>query len=393
MLKLFIFTVVLFLVMIILLKLYMQSRCIRIIDGGSEPNEINQIKIDNIIKSIQEQIYNECVIKEINLNTFIKSNFSKKDHKLPLVLFKISDGDVKLILPEFSKYFDEKLDDRIISYENMLKNTISKYPIKNCVLPFFISDRIPYEYTMKIPLIVHAKPRNTYYPIFPDNTFLNISINKKYGLHSYDWDKMKQIISDYKVKHKINKIYFKGTPTGQRRGDLRRLLLENKPNNMIIKLDAWKDFEPIYKWKKYKAVINLPGHYDWSNRFKYLFLLDSVIINVNTIYHYKYDIEYIDEPYMSFIDYFVKQDVDYYNITVELYDETIDDYASKNLKNIIDLRDKIEMINLDDPKLIKINKNANTVVESLGLDDVYYYVFKMCEILSAYTYTLDGKQI
>ena len=80
---------------------------------------------------------------------------------------------------------------------------------------------------------------------------------------------------------------------------------------MLIKLDAWSVYEPLYEWSKYKWLLNLPGRYPWSNRFRWLFLMKSGVINV--------DVQtvgrgYTDYAYMSFINLIVKPGIDFINI-------------------------------------------------------------------------------
>src|SRR5581483_7391207 len=72
------------------------------------------------------------------------------------------------------------------------------------------------------------------------------------------------------------------------------------------------NYEPAFAWNKYKYVLNLPGHYGWSNRLKYLLLLNqSLVIDIRLEWRgYKPSpkdpsiqvLDYCDEPFETFLD-------------------------------------------------------------------------------------------
>lgn len=143
-------------------------------------------------------------------------------------------------------------------------------------------------------------------PIFPDSTFSCLNIDKKYTGDCYDWDLTKSIIlEECKDVPKKKEIYFKGTDTTNLNHNLRRdLLIYSKKHTdlpLSIKLDAWTDFQRISQFCKYKYLLNLPGRYPWSNRLKYVYLMNSLVINVN-VELINIDPPYSDQKYISFID-------------------------------------------------------------------------------------------
>jgi hypothetical protein len=116
-------------------------------------------------------------------------------------------------------------------------------------------------------------------------------MKKKYEGKCYDWDEVKNIIKKNKYAKlknfelKKNVIFFKGTATTKKTFKLREDLEEyarKRKDFLEIKLDGWQHYEPVENFSKYKFLLNLPGHYHWSNRLKYLFLMKSFVINVNT---------------------------------------------------------------------------------------------------------------
>ena len=161
--------------------------------------------------------------------------------------------------------------------------------------------------------MTYCSPANMDYILFPDDSFACLQINQKYRGECKDFDYVKKLIIKNTTLKKIDKIYFKGTTTTDRQSRLREDLekISMKDDKVIIKLDAWQSYEPLYAWGKYKWLLNFPGRYPWSNRLKYLFLMKSGVINVDlrTIGG-----DYVDEPYMTFINLIVKPDIDYINI-------------------------------------------------------------------------------
>jgi hypothetical protein len=247
---------------------------------------------------------------------FKKSTFriaNTLEGQYPLQIFHINENGVT--------YDTEKKIDRMEMNYTLFKNAITyakkhKLPIPTTTMYLWVSDTHPYylpDIDKKFPIMSYCSPANMDYILFPDESFACLQINQKYKGECKDFDFVKNLIIENHAPKKIDKVYFKGVPTTDRQSRLREDLekIATKDDKVIIKLDAWESYEPLYIWSKYKWLLNLPGRYPWSNRFRWLFLMKSGVINIDlrTIGG-----DYVDEPYMSFINLIVKPDIDYINI-------------------------------------------------------------------------------
>jgi hypothetical protein len=265
--------------------------------------------------------------------------------------------------------------------------------VPNTTLYIWISDHTPWiekQLFNNLPIFVYAKSIDQKYPIFPDNSFECLSLEEKYGLKCYNWDEIKDKTIDYnkKVKTKINKIFFKGTRTTQYNHKLRENLeiYSKKKQNYLIELDAWKKYIPIYKFGDYKILLNLPGHYPWSNRLKYLFLTKSLVINVNVIGIFIDDnkIE-IGNKWETFIDYIVDSN-DYINLVLKYYnyygqnDNIRKEIIKMNEREFNKIVNKINKIyddfNINEKKYEKIIKNGYEKVSQLTMERIYSYIYR-----------------
>ena len=354
----------------------------------------------NIYSSYNKQINKNIIIQLKKIYTKENKNFILKDF-FPLVKYIIKDGKVSIYNErEIKKYYTEKKDNRYKDNYNLIFKTLKwckkkDLPIPNTELYIWISDSFPWyiENLNKFPIYVYAKPNNQNFPIFPDNTFECFQLNKKYKGECYDWDNIKKIVKQKcNISNKEKLIYFKGTSTTRRTYKLRENLekYQEKFNiPMKILLDAWEKYEHIYKFCKYLYLLNLPGHYPWSNRLKYLFLMNSIVININ-INTISLDPEYKDPPYITLIDYvvdkkdFVEIIYNYYRISNKL----------KNLSNNIDKKKIIELQKKEFDKFtIKLKKtyikliknpdkykkmaiNTTNKVNQLTNERIYQYIYK-----------------
>jgi hypothetical protein len=273
------------------------------------------------------------VLAELRVN-FLKTVASMGDgpeSKFPLQIFHIS--------PSGITYESEKNTDLNEMNFTLFKDAYAwaiknKLPIPTTTMYLWVCDAHPYYITdidKKFPIMSYVSPSNMDYILFPDGNFACMQVTQKYRGECNNFDQVKQLILSHLPSKKINQIYFKGTPTTDRQSRLREDLekIAASPSEMMksfkksprkmspvitrmtVKLDAWTSYEPLYEWSKYKWLLNLPGRYPWSNRFRWLFLMKSGVINV--------DVQtvgrgYIDYPYVSFINLVVKPGVDFINV-------------------------------------------------------------------------------
>jgi hypothetical protein len=318
------------------------------------------------------------------------TNKKKLSGDYPFVIIEIKNGTVFKVTSDIK-------DDRIEHIVLLLKKTMNFYSdkeIPNTKLWFWISDRVPWELEENIdsyPFYVFAGPKNINNIIFPDNTFECMTLHKKYKGQCWDWNQMKELFKkkNLEYKQKQNTIYFKGTPTTVKIHRIREILANyaKTRKNMIISLDGWYNYTPPTELTKYLFLLNLPGHYPWSNRFKYLFLTNSVIININ-VFTKSINAEGWNEyEYHSFIDLVMKPGEDYVNLSFTYYNVGIskskdaqkraqkmtDDEINKIIKQIEDIynnyaRDK----NMHD----KMISNYREKIAKLNNQTIYEYIYK-----------------
>jgi hypothetical protein len=325
------------------------------------------------------------IINDMKENFYSGSKHSK-DHFFPLIKYIINnkyENNVNFEVTIYEKIYTfetipKDVDNRIIDTYNLLKNAIkyaieNKITIPNTSLYIWISDRYPWDSNVdkNFPIYLYAKPKNKNFLIFPDNTFNCLTLDKKYDGICYDFDVIKEKIlqhcnKDFNDKPEL--MYFKGTPTTKRTTQLREnLQLFSKETNWLkIHLDAWEKYEKIYEMCNYKYLLNLPGNYPWSNRFKYLFLMKSLVINVNSNMR-ELNTDNIELNWMSFIDYFVEPNVDYINIDTNYYWSS----DSENKKIVDDKNYKETQRIMKELTSIYKNKNNNNnnIIKS-GFDKI-----------------------
>jgi hypothetical protein len=284
----------------------------------------------------------------------------------------------------------------------LLVNTI-KYAkknnlrIPNTILYIWISDRFPWyaDIHKYVPIYVYSKIKDTDFPIFPDNTFFCFTFGEKYKGKCYNFDQTKKIINNNIFSEKENKVYFKGTATTIYMHKIRESLEEKSKFNIShgdywfdIKLDGWINYESIYYFSKYKYLLNLPGRYPWSNRLKYLFLMKSMVINID-VETISVEQKYFDKKYVTLIDFIIKKNKHYKNITMKYYkrsrnnlqisQEDINNINSMNKKEVDIVYRKIEKLynyyNKHPEEYNEIVNNGYKRVNKLKNKHIYQYIY------------------
>ncbi len=311
----------------------------------------------------------------------------KKMKADPLLVIDIKDGQA-------TEEKNNNGDTRIPHIMSLLKKALkwANGEVPDTKLYFWVSDRVPWElgeYMDKYPFYVFAAPKNVNNIIFPDNTFECITLQKKYKGTCFDWDSTKKLFEkknkEYKHKQKI--IYFKGTPTTNKIHRIRELLADyaKTRKNMLILLDGWQNYTPITENSKYMFLLNLPGHYPWSNRFKYLFLTNSVIININVFTKSINEEGWNEDEYHSFIDLIMEPDKDYINLSFTYYNAGISksielqNKAQKMTeKEVARVVTQIENIytNYTPKQYDSMIKNYRRKIADLNNEDIYAYIVK-----------------
>jgi len=348
------------------------------------------------------KIYTYSNIKEISK---LKENYYKsrteinKDIHYPLIKYIIKKKKL-YVKVDWNENILEKQDiineqdSRIVQVYNMINNTIlyaikEKRNIPDTELYIWINDRVPWYNNIdkRFPIFVFSKPINTHFILFPDNTFDCMTQDSKYSVNCTDWDETKKSIiteaNTIKFDNKKDEIFFKGTLTGQYTTNIRYNLnkLSSTKKWLNINLDGWKSYIPMSKFCDYKILLNLPGHYPWSNRFKYLFLMKSLVVNIDV---YTIDTENIEfEPeWSTFINLLVQPNRHYKNIIMKYYYSNDKEEKIKNLQLnhdetqyvLNELKEIYDDIKNND-KYIKMISNGFETVSKLSNTHIYEYIY------------------
>ncbi len=312
--------------------------------------------------------------------------------------------------------FENTIDDRPNVVLEMIQSALTygkecKRSIPDTYLLIYISDHNlwqdpekPYmDYINKIPVFCFAKPNTDINPLFPETSFGSFSFKEKYDKESSkNWDQSVEII-DTEVaqkraihEHKQPVVYFKGAFTGKFLYNIRENIfnLHRKFNNSLLKLEKLipGKYTPVYEWYKYKYLLNLPGHYPWSNRLKYIMLLDSIILNVNVMSVNwksleKREFNFKDPAYITFLELFV--DNSYY-INYDFISESVTDKSGRT--TAIDEHKKIKDLYIFIIKTVqrceknpaffnkwrKKNKEAKMILHKLNNESINEYI---CECI------------
>ena len=394
--------VFIFIIIVILAILCIKLRLTHnIICGGSDITVLPftdefQLSLEAPLKHFYNSIKIDLDVPQ-KFEEFYKNKISKyKDDarwESPLVAFKIQNNQCIINSKNVR-------DNGITNIVNKMINDTIIWAIKNnlkipeTTLYVYISDSFPRnELFHQFPIFVFARPRNINLPIFPDVTFDQLTIHKKYKGTSYNWDEMKEKIKYHNIS-KNNIIFFHGTNTTKTNHNMRQKLLNSSKNIDIplkISLNAWEKYIPVWSFAKYKYLLNLPGRYPWSNRIKYIMLMSTVInISVKTIY---IDTGIMYEPWETILDFVIKPNKHYIDIVYTYY--TTNDDADEKIK-----QKAIEMMKIEDEKLpnniIKayndaesgkykyIMHNGKNMVENLSLERIYQYIFQAITLNSKY---------
>lgn len=350
------------------------------------------IDIKNIFNLKRER--HKKLVEENKTN----NKYIEKNDIFPLYEYIIKDN--KLYLNE-EIYKDERSKDNYDLISNTLKWCIkNNLKIPNTKLYIWISDKFPWNSKNfeNFPIWVYARPSNIKLPIFPDTTFNHLDLEEKYSKrndNTNDWDKIKNLIlKKCKNIKKENLIYFKGTRTTNKNHCLRENLEKYQKNfNIPIKidLDGWNTYNPIYNFCNYFILLNLPGRYPWSNRLKYLYLMNSVIINVN-IKTININSDYDDNYWISFIDYVIDKkhyenlEYKYYRISgkylndkdnINKIKENTQKLQKKEFKKFTKkLQELYYKINNNIEFYKKKAKKTKLEVEKLTNERIYQYIYR-----------------
>lgn len=325
---------------------------------------------DQIISNIKDFIFTDSTFEKL------KNILSDERFKHTTVCVIIQKGILKIV-------YDSPRNEKKRKYEilQLIRDSIKYYKQKNIQFPdvlfyLYVSDTYAYQY-QDLPFFIMAKPSNKTGILIPDNTFYCHDIKKK----CYDWDNVKNECNN--VDHdKKNFIFFAGANTDKNRQNIRSGLYKletSKKINIPLKILLQQPKLSLCDFKKFKYLLNLPGNQPWSYRFKYLFLMKSVVINVNVIQLYSEKRDW-NQQWANFFDIIFEKNVDYINIDYS-WKRTDDNLNKKSFDNLVTKLSEIynEYEN-DDEKYLKMSNNgyekANMITKSLINESIYILFYE-----------------
>ena len=248
-----------------------------------------------------------------------------------------------------------------------------KIRLNNFVFYFTVND---YSITDKLPIFAFSKPINEEGILMPDWTFINANDSGVKG----NWDNVIEAIKNTEIGEKKNIIFFQGRNTSRifpgnnvrnmnkkYKKDIRKSIetLSQTNNKFLIYINKPK--VPSLEWKSYKYLLDLPGAYPWSVRFKELLMMRSLVIKVDT-----------KIPWVNFYSPLLIPDVDYVRIT---YDNN--DSIEKIGKDVYNkLVEKYNYMEKHPDYVNKIIENGYNKINKLTMKCVIEYVILMFKIVS-----------
>lgn len=215
--------------------------------------------------------------------------------------------------------------------KNLIDITLKQYKIKipdnlnNVRINLVITDGVHYGNILKPVLQIVGFDT---YPniVIPDDSFMTDPTTAK----PTDWDSMKKSIIKLQSKEKKNIMYFKGADTGctVKFDNHVKFCIRQKLAQLPYKwleIDVGNGKVPIHRFSQYKYLLNLPGHQPWSYRFKFLFLMKSLVININMVIIYT-DYGVKATKFVNFYDKFFRELVwnEYYDKSTRIDVKNID---------------------------------------------------------------------
>lgn len=259
---------------------------------------------------------------------------------------------------------------------------------------FWVADKPPWDVSGLPVFIPSAVPSNLDLPLFPDISYFYMQFEKKYTGVGIDWNKTKRLFQKNENKPLSPIIYFKGADTTKHNSDLRRSIVDDMKNYFPKKeldleiTDGFKKFDPLFEdglHKKY--LLDLPGKFPWSVRFKMLFLFNNspTVIKVNERWVANDD-SWADpeEPWKQWVDTFLP-DSAYLSVThvhtqiTKMYEGDMRtkkkvDIINKNARE--DTLEKIRDLVKEDKKP-KEPELGHKILSELSTERIYQMMFRL----------------
>lgn len=352
-------------------------------------NTIEKLKLQ-IKNQINEFEYNQEIVNE--MYTKFKTNNRLKEEG---TILKIKNNQ---IIIEFMCKKEINRTKAIISLINKSIEYIKKKKMNfpDTTLFLFVSDVYAY-FDQELPLFVMAKPKNKKGILIPDNTFKS-HLNVHKISENWETTKTKCIKSIIPFEKKKDILFFIGGNTDTGRQNIREGFYKLSKGEKVLGLEVNKTKLPLQiefahnrdlsEFTQFKYLLNLPGNQPWSYRFKYLFLTQSLVINVDVRQNYR-NVDYFNSTWINFFDIIFEPNIDYVNL--EYYwneiNQAYNDYQFIKLVKDLELTYKYYDKNPKEAILMAksgyekvLNITDDLISESIYLL-VYYYSKKINQFL------------
>ena len=333
---------------------------------------------NNLLKDIK--IVNENINKNQYLIT-LTDIILDIDYILNTFTLKLEIKDNKLIihkkLNENAGAFQRRGENVIL----LIQNTLKLYKISNCIFYIYIGDDFINKY-IHLPIFIIAKPENKLgCVLFPDQTYIDIEPeNMTDKLKKQNINKEPIDINTINIRNneniKTNELFFVGQNINLQDTNFNiRKYFSNFKKPFKVLIDH--EFIPLKDFSKYKYLLNLPGAYPWSFRFKFLFLMNSLIININ-LYDNRYK---TDKKWINVLDPLFEKNKDYIEIDY-YFDKNINQINNINiLKNqILNIYKKYENNEKEYNKIVKSGYNKSKYITLETSYKIIYYILNKINI-------------
>jgi len=331
----------------------------------------------NPLDKVYAQINSDALSFNYTSNLFTKidiaiaSTFKLNHHILKLQIYN---NKIKIL--HYPKAYERRADGWIKIVESALKYG----KIRDTILYFHVADEYIYQYP-ELPFMVIAKPEDKKGILTVDHSFVDIEPESKTANDKntmIDWNTNLDIINK-KCTHmnKENKIFFIGQNIEMKKTtfNMRKWIHDNQKKYDIpldIKLTDISGYFPMSDFCKYKYLLNLPGMSPWSFRKKFLFLMNSMIIDVTVLR--KYSNSY-DKKWINIFDSLFVPNKDYIEIEYEYSDKENQENNLKNLMNKIKyVYDKFEKDNDLYNKIVKRGNEKGLLINDDTIQEISFNI-------------------
>lgn len=259
---------------------------------------------------------------------------------------------------------------------------------------FWMADKPPWDVSGLPVFIPSAVPAELNLPLFPDISYFYMQFEKKYTGDGVDYNTLKDLFNQDENTPLEPILYFKGADTTRHNSDIRNTVVKDMKKYLPVKsldleiTDGFKKFDPLFKDGLHKQyLLDLPGKFPWSARFKMLFLFNNnpTVIKVNERWVANDD-SWADpeEPWKQWVDTFLPSSA-YLSVThvhtqiVKSYERDWEVKKEVDLINKFAREDTLEKIaSLIKEESVPEDQNlGRKILRELSSERIYQMMFRL----------------